>query len=125
MKMKRKVLTNFFRIILLAIMLSAVISNFVFAEDIVDALTDPSKGDPEGELIQVVKPILSIIQVVSIGAAVGLIISDGIKLLTTTDNSEKANLKRKILYYLIGGIFIFAPVTVIKVLSNTAENIMT
>ncbi len=123
--MKRKVLTNFLRIILLAIMLSAVISNFVFAEDIVDALTDPSKGDPEGELIQVVNPILSIIQVVSIGAAVGLIISDGIKLLTTTDNSEKANLKRKILYYLIGGIFIFAPVTVIKVLSNTAENIMT
>ena len=51
----------------------------------------------------------------------GLIIYDGIKLLTTSDNSEKANLKRKLIYYVIGGILIFAPATIIKTLANAGS----
>ncbi len=87
-------------------------------------IQDPRKTPPEGKILEIVNPILTLIQIISIGISTGLIIIDGIKLLTTTDNSEKANLKRKLFYYIVGGILVFAPTTVFKYLSSLSTSII-
>lgn len=106
-------------ILLIIFVLMILFSNKIFAVDyLVDLIEDPSATTPEGKILEIANPILTLIQIISAGMALGLIIYDGIKLLTTIDNSEKANLKRKILYYIIGGVLIFAPATLIKYISQ-------
>ena len=90
-----------------------------------DALTDviknPVENNPEEKLKSVINPMLTIIQILAIGIAVILIINDGIKYVTAADSASKANIKRKIAYYIIGGILIFAPVTITKYLMSFAD----
>lgn len=95
-------------------------SNQVFAaaSSLTALIDDPAKTTPEGELTKITNPILTMLQIIAAGLAFGFIIYDGIKLVTTTDNSERANLKRKIAYYVIGGLLVFVPVSVIKMLSG-------
>lgn len=90
-----------------------------------DALTDviknPAENNPEEKLKSVINPMLTIIQILAIGIAVILIINDGIKYVTAADSASRANIKRKIAYYIIGGILIFAPVTITKYIINLAD----
>ncbi len=107
-------------IILIVLMLIFIFSTKSFAgiTQFIQYIRDPGREIPEGTVVQIANPILTLIQIISAGVAMGLIIYDGIKLLTTSDNSEKANLKRKLIYYVIGGVLIFAPATIIKTLAN-------
>lgn len=119
--MKKKLIKILF-IILFVLIFGTIIGKNVFAlNQLTEAITDPGKLSPEEPILDIANPILTLIQIVSAGIAVALIIVDGFKLLTAVDNTEKANLKRKILYYFIGGFLIFAPVTIIKILSTGAD----
>ncbi len=110
-------------IVILFIVLFAL-NNSVFAMSTLTGIVeDPGKTLPEPKIIEISNPILTLVQIVSGGIATGLIIFDGIKLLTTVDNSEKANLKRKLMYYAIGGVLIFAPATILKTLSSASTMI--
>lgn len=122
---------NFFRRITLILVILIIYFSFIFLFYNVmalptDALTgtieDPAKRLPENKLKDVANPILTVIQILVIGGAVILIISDGIKYITASDSATKANLKRKLAYYIIGGILIFAPVTITKYLMTLADS---
>lgn len=121
--MKRKKLKIFFTIIFTLTYLSVFFSNYITLafDDTLSIIDDPATNPPDSEITKIVNPILTIIQTITIGVALGLIVNDGIKMITTTDNSEKANLQRKIVYYFIGSFLIFTPVTIIKILTETTK----
>lgn len=125
--MKKKLLKIFFITIFILIFLSILFSfSNVFAlTDIVKKVKDPALDEPEGKIKEIANPILTMIQTIIAGVAIAFIINDGIKLLTEPDPSERANLQRKIAYYFIGGILLFAPVTVLKMLSKVGESVPT
>lgn len=125
-KLKTKVTNIMFKIIftlsLIEFSLFFTSKNSVFAaSNITGMVTDPKSSSPDSGLTNIANPILAAIKIIVFGVVVGLVINDGIKLLTTVDNSEKANLKRKLLYYIIGGILVFAPIYVVEMLSTTSE----
>lgn len=121
MKMKKqwKKIIFIILIVLIFILIFSIKSSAI--DQLIEFIEDPGRKVPEEPVVQIANPILTLIQIISAGVAMGLIIYDGIKLLTTSDNSEKANLKRKLIYYVIGGILIFAPATIIKTLANAGS----
>ena len=106
MKMKKqwKKIIFIILIVLIFILIFSIKSSAI--DQLIEFIEDPGRKVPEEPVVQIANPILTLIQIISAGVAMGLIIYDGIKLLTTSDNSEKANLKRKLIYYVIGGILI-------------------
>lgn len=124
--MNKKTLKLIFTFIFILIYLSMFSFIFkVYADvTVIDIIEDPASTPPEEKIKNMANPILTVIQIITLGIALGFIINDGIKLVTTTDLNEKANLKRKIAYYIIGGVFIFTPVTIIKFLTNITDGLL-
>ena len=121
----KKLMPKIIFILLITALFIFIFHNKALAfDELTGFIKDPGTEVPEPKLLELANPILTLIQIVSAGVATGLIIFDGIKLLTTTDNSEKANLKRKLMYYVIGGVLIFAPATLLKLLSDSSSMVI-
>lgn len=119
-----------FRRITLILIILLIYFSFIFlfnnvkaldASAVTGTLENPLERTPEEKLKSIVNPMLTVLQILSIGIAAILIVNDGIKYVTASDSATKANLKRKLAYYIIGGVFVFAPVTITKYIINLAD----
>lgn len=99
-----KKLSKVLSIVVIALMLLTIASNFVLA-------VDPAtiKGDTKntGSIKNVGEQIIGIIQVVGSVAAVGVLVVLGIKYMMGS-TEEKAEYKKTLVPYMIGAVLIFA-----------------
>lgn len=102
-----------------------VLNNNIFAivNSAISSVTDPRQSDPSSAGVNPtnVNTILKIIRIVSIGSAVILITVDAIKYFTSIDSTDKAEIKRKMFFYFIGGFLIFCATTVYELIANFAN----
>ncbi len=124
---KTKKLTIILITLLILTSLFALFNTVEAGADFSDFIKNPAESIDNAEITKIqsiANPILTVIQVASIGVAVILVIMDGIKFITTVDNSEKANIKRRILYYIIGGVFIFIPTTIVNLIMSQSTDLI-
>ena len=92
-----------------------------FADD-PTVLIDGPTTDGTNELFKIGNAILGIIQVIAIGLSVIAAIILGIKYMYSAPE-EKAEIKKKLIPFIIGGALVFGAVSLVRIIENVARSI--
>jgi len=107
-------------IVLLVVMALSMVGTVVFADDLTSGITSNTTGTEKIKTTG--SQIIGIVQVVGYIIAVVMVIFVGIKYVTSAPEG-KAELKKVMLYYIIGAVLIAAAVSVTAIIYNWGTNI--
>lgn len=117
------------KIKLLAFTITFLITGlFIFSRMHANAIVDLVKGkfsnsgSPDANLEKIVTTILGYIQAAGVGIFLGAIVVYGIKIVSA-DSAKKAEIKEKLIMWVIAGLLIFAGGSIIKTLLSISSKV--
>lgn len=122
--MNRKVI-KVVSILLMVLMVVMTLSTSVFAADPYDIGQFDNKQDTSGaktSIANMIGALISIIQVVGMGVAIIMLIVMAIKYISAAP-SEKAEIKKSAMVYVVGAIVLFAASGILQIVKNFATNV--
>lgn len=119
-KEKKKLILRYIMIIALITFFIGTVSKSYAYSAIVGSMKPTPQ--PDQKLTSIGNQILGIIQFIGVAVLLGSIIVLGIVAVSNSDSKKMADLKDGLILIVIGAFLILAPVSVVKMIYNSADN---
>ena len=110
-------------ILLMAIMIVTSLSQLVFASDINASIFEPTETAAEEPVKKAIGAAIRIVQIVGVGVAIIMLVVLGIKYITSAPN-EKADIKKSLMYYVVGALLVFAASGVLEIVRKFVTDVV-